>query len=244
MVNSTLNPSSWVARDVLTFLRKTVFDDITYFTEPNEEEQPALLQASEKLVENTRVLLDPPDGDEGYDRWPSAEAIGDYPLPVEKLEKLLQRAIGADHLGRRTFPSAGAMYSVSLRVAIFETDVVAKVYGFEASSGKLLPPRLMDGRALRKAVLGIEEPRFGIGTAILFFVVDLERALEKYKHRGLLFAMMDVGAMYQNILRDAQAYGITSRVWGGFSPFRVMQILGLNPSITPVVLTQLLGALK
>lgn len=234
-------------RDVLTYLRKTVFDDWRLPTVLGSPRLPAPFPVSDP----DRSLAWLPafalalGGDtlKRSTRRGSADCFAEAPLTSDAIASLLTEAHGCT-AGRRAFPSAGGLYSIDLLVALYRENVVTSapegIYHHRPYSDRLELVASPDYAELRQQVFP-DAGDLGWCSTILVYCVHLDSALAKYGHRGLLFAAMDVGAICQNIGVIADREQLATRVWGGFSAYGLARILDLNPTELHVMICQLAG---
>jgi hypothetical protein len=63
------------------------------------------------------------------------------------------------------------------------------------------------------------------------YFINLKKAIFKYRSRGYRLALMEVGSMYQQMLRVAQDHGVGSRVLSGFSEYALAKNCGLDSRV-------------
>jgi SagB-type dehydrogenase family enzyme len=151
------------------------------------------------------------------------------PLSLPQLARLLWAAQGVTEPGgRRTAPSAGALYPLESYV------VVGDVAGLGPGVFRYLPRRHAlerigaDDRraALAEAALG--QFQVAHNGALLVFTALPERTMTKYGRRGMRYVHMEVGHAAQNVLLQATAMGLAAAVVGAFNDRAAARILGLR----------------
>lgn len=135
-----------------------------------------------------------------------------------------------DEVGRRTAPSAGALYPLELYVGTPEG-----VYRYEPDGHRLLPHLEGDPRpALQRAGLGQE----AIGLAPVVYIISAvyERTEIKYAERATRYVHMEAGHAAQNILLQAVALGLGAVPMGAFDDDRLARALSLPNDEQPLYL--------
>jgi SagB-type dehydrogenase family enzyme len=146
------------------------------------------------------------------------------PLSDEELGQLLWAAQGVtDAEGRRTAPSAGALYPLELYAV-----TSAGVYHYDPATHSIATHRTGDHRrGLQTAALG----QGSVGEAPVTFVIAAvyERTAVKYGDRAERYVHLEAGHAAQNVLLEAVALGLGAVPIGAFSDERVEALLELPP---------------
>ncbi len=162
-------------------------------------------------------------------RWQSLGKGKPGTIELEELSVLLREAFCADEGGRRPYPSGGALYPVDVVILTgpgFIGIPPLSCFHLLPKSGRLevLPVRL-----------SLEEFRglYDLEGVLFYalYLVNVKRAVFKYRARGYRLALMEIGSMYQNALQAAQRRGLSSRVLAGFPDTRVVAQCGLDPRL-------------
>ena len=157
------------------------------------------------------------------------------PLTLQEVSQLLWAAQGiTDTLGRRTAPSAGALYPLEIyAVAGNVEDLSPGVYKYEPGKHQL--ERVMDGDMrleLSSAALGQGSVRSG---AIAFvFTAVYERITIKYGDRGVRYVHLETGHAAQNLCLQATAMGLGAVTVGAFEDEKVVEVLNLPEDEQPL----------
>lgn len=189
------------------------------------------------------VVLPPPDRTLVH---PLGQALGlrrsirsytSHPLPLGAVSQLMWAAQGitaAD--GRRTAPSAGALYPLELLV------VAARVEGL----GPGVYRCVQDPHGLRPVIAGAILPglaRAALGqqavadAAAVFVIAAVEeRTARKYGVRASRYVAFEAGAASQNLALQAAAQGLGTVVIGAFDDGAVARVLRLPAGERPVAL--------
>lgn len=179
-------------------------------------------------------------------RAPSAKAF--CPCATvhgDSIGALLEASFAAAEDGRRPYPSAGALYPAGIAFVGFESRIDAPSFigAFHYRPARhALEPLPDRGQALiRQALFGNTQlpARHAACALIYFFHVGV--TVFKYRRRGYRHALLEIGAMGQQVDLVAKELGLATRIWSGFSDFELSRALGLNPSIAPIAITQLIG---
>jgi len=158
-------------------------------------------------------------------------------LSLPEIAQLLWAAQGITASeGRRTAPSAGALYPLQVYVIASRVETLpAGTYRYDPLSHRLITLSVGHKAAmLVRAALGQE----WIAQAAATFVVSgiEQRTTRKYGERGVRYVFMEAGHAAQNILLQSVALGLGATVVGAFDDNRVRSVLGLAHSESPLYL--------
>ena len=179
-------------------------------------------------------------------RQPSVAVYNEKPLDFKTLQQLLINAF-ADHEGRRPYPSAGALYCVEPLVFLFEERLhefkatMSGCYHFRPVTKQLQLIKAMNlAHFYDKLLHGFMKqghlPCFGI-----LYVVNISKAIFKYRYRGYRHALMEVGSMYQQATRCAEELGLRNTVWSTFSDQEMLYALELDHGAYMPITMQFFG---
>lgn len=179
--------------------------------------------------------LAPPLG-QALVRRRSVRTYTPQPVPLAAVSQLLWAAQGitaAD--GRRTAPSAGALYPLELHV------VTARVEGLRPGVYRYLPDSHGLRRAIGEAMPALSRAAFGqraIADAAAVFVIAAveERTALKYGGRARRYVAFEAGAASQNLALQAAVQGLGTVVIGAFDDGAVARALRLAPGERPLAL--------
>lgn len=189
-----------------------------------------------------QLALDPPESIADLpDRTPSlptsearrsVRCFNREPVPLSCFTMVLREALASKGGSGRSYPSAGACYSVDLfAVSLpqgrqethsglyrldFDEWTLVKVPGIRVD-----PDRL--AAALDKFSAHFENP-----SIVCFYMIHKRRAVQRYLSLGIRFALMEVGSMYQVLSQSAWAGGIGSCLFGAARDRLVNEALGLS----------------
>ncbi len=199
-------------------------------------------EAEEAPVPETVKL--PPPGTEGKGTLEDALAhrrslrsFADAPLDLSQVSRLLwavQGVTSAD--GRRTAPSAGALYPLEVYLVAGRVDgLPAGVFRYVPLRHQLV--RILEGdrrKALAGAAWGQEWVRNAPAVLVLAGVV--ERTARKYGSRAERYVAIEVGAAAQNALLEAVSLGLGAVFVGAFDDGKVSAAVGLGQKERPFAL--------
>lgn len=157
------------------------------------------------------------------------------PITLSDLSQLLWAAQGISGSGgRRTAPSAGALYP--LEVYIFAGnvgDLPAGIYLYKPRDHGLLKIADGDNRiALCRAALG--QSPIKNAAAVLVISAVYERVTIKYGERGIRYVHMEAGHAAQNVFLQAVSLGLGTVVIGAFHDEEVRTVLRLPEGEQPL----------
>lgn len=164
----------------------------------------------------------------------SIRSFADEPLTLQEVSQLLWAAQGiTDAFGRRTAPSAGALYPLEVYVVAGNVkDLSAGVYKYEPEKHQLV--RVMDGDIrgeLANAALGQSSVRQG---AVAFVITAVyERTTVKYGDRGIRYVHIEVGHAAENLCLQATAMDLGGVTVGAFTDEQVAEVLNLPEDEQP-----------
>lgn len=177
----------------------------------------------------------------------SVRAFAEKSVSYETLSALLGWAkCAVDSGGHRPYPSGGGLYPIEtfvvpLRAGGVETLGNA-VYRVLAKSRQLefvanvAPAEVLE--ALSRPPLVLQRPP----AFALAYAASFERVIPKYRHRGYRTALIEAGAIIQQVDLCAKALGLATVPWAWFDEYELSRLLEINPVRLPLVLCQLVGA--
>ena len=165
----------------------------------------------------------------------SVREYSDKALTLEQLSQLLWAAQGVtDPSGKRTAPSAGALYPLKVyAVAGSVEGLAAGVYSYEPSSHSVT--KVVDGdrrEALARAAVGqscVERGAIDIVIAAIYEITTV-----KYGERGIRYVHIEAGHAGQNICLQAVGLKLGAVTIGAFDDAGVRQALELPEDEVPL----------
>lgn len=159
----------------------------------------------------------------------------DTELTQEQLAQLLWAAAGVTtEDGRRTAPSAGALYPLDLYVVVTQvTGLEPGLYLYQPEQHVLAKVLVGDFRtALAEGSL--DQQAIQRAPATLLYTVVYERLIERYGDREIeRYAYIEVGHSAQNVLLQAQALGLGAVPIGAFTDHELTELLQLPTENEP-----------
>lgn len=206
-------------------------------------------------VAGTGHRIDVPSETEGvyvYRRQSAMSFDSDNPMSFSEIKALISVALMAqptkEDLARMPYPSGGALYSVQTFLCRTmcgndhewpDGDTAYQVLPLSRSLESLSciaqPAELFD------ALSGGSPQTLGRPSFALVYGMYVDKALFKYRYRGYRLAMMEAGSMYQRVTSEVDARGLRTRVWAGFSDYRVAAVLGLDVTHVLPLVVQFVG---
>lgn len=158
-------------------------------------------------------------------------------LDIKTISKLLWAAQGMTaNDGRRTAPSAGALYPLEVYL------VVGKIKGLDFGIFRYLPEghrlaEISEGEHIDNLVDSVFSQRWIDDAAAIIVITSVyERVTRKYGERGIRYAHIEAGCAAQNVSLQATALGLGTTVVGAFDDSRISRILKLGKGESPLVI--------
>lgn len=167
----------------------------------------------------------------------SVRDFADRPVSLDAIAQLLWAAQGVTSSdGRRSAPSAGALYPLETYVAAGHVvGLDAAVYRYHPQTHSLVPHRAEDVRAdLARAALG--QRWMADAPAVLVITAVYERTRRKYGARTERYVHMETGHAAQNIYLQAESLNLGTVMVGAFRDKEVRTVLDLPPREAPLAL--------
>ncbi len=158
------------------------------------------------------------------------------PITLSDISQLLWAAQGVSGSGRRTAPSAGALYPLEAHVVIGNvTGLSAGVYPYNPRNHELVRIGSGDRRIpLSEAALGQRPVKNAV--AVIVLAAAYTRTTAKYGERGIRYVHMEAGHAAQNVLLQAQSLELGSVVIGAFHDEEVRTVAGFSREEAPLYL--------
>ena len=158
-------------------------------------------------------------------------------LPLAVVSQLLWAAQGMTTVdGRRTAPSAGALYPLELHLVAARVEgLAAGVYRYVGKPHQL---RLGIAEAVMPALAGaaLSQQAVAGAAAVVVIAAVEERTARKYGTRASRYVTFEAGAASQNLALQAIAQGLGTVVIGAFDDAAVARVLRLPTGERAVVL--------
>jgi SagB-type dehydrogenase family enzyme len=165
----------------------------------------------------------------------SVREFKDETLQLSEISQLLWAAQGISHeSGKRTAPSAGALYPLEIYLITGQSPGLEEgVYKYLPLEHALLHTSDFTLRSELAAAALNQEPVRDAPVLLLICAV-YERTTEKYGDRGQRYVHMEVGFASQNIYLQAESLGLGTVFIGAFYEDQVKEILDLPDDETPL----------
>lgn len=159
------------------------------------------------------------------------------PLTLAELAALLWAAQGmTQHDGRRTAPSAGALYPLELYCVVGDiSGLDPGVYHYRPAL-HALAQHLSGDRRVELADAALDQDWIAAAPLVLVFAAVFIRTTRKYGERGVRYVHIEVGHAAQNVCLMAGSLGLGSVTVGAFDDAIVQALLQLPKSEAPLYL--------
>jgi SagB-type dehydrogenase family enzyme len=159
------------------------------------------------------------------------------PLSLAEVARLLWAAQGiTDPHGRRTAPSAGALYPLEVYVVAGQVqDLAAGIYNYDTERHELSCVGKGDERD-RVERAALRQNWVGDAAAVFVIAGVYERLRVKYRERAERYVHIEVGHAVQNLCLQAAALGLGSVVVGAFHDDELAEVLRLPEGESPLCL--------
>lgn len=157
-------------------------------------------------------------------------------LTLPQVAQLLWAAQGTTAGGRRTAPSAGALYPLEVYLVAGEVrDLAPGIYRFLPAKHTL--QRFAAGDVRRQlCAAALAQECVAAGAAVVVFAAAERRTTSKYGSRGVRYVHIEVGHAAQNLALAATALGLGSVTVGAFDDAAVARLLNLPKDEVPLYL--------
>jgi SagB-type dehydrogenase family enzyme len=158
-------------------------------------------------------------------------------LTVSEISQLLWATQGiTSEDGKRTAPSAGALYPLEVYlVAGNVTELEPGVYKYQPTDHTLVEVLVGDLRQELSEVAGSKQS-VGNAAAVMVIAAVYQRTQQKYRKRGVRYVDMEAGHAAQNAWLQVQSLRLGAVTVGGFDEKRVASVLGMETEEEPVYL--------
>ncbi|MBN1161728.1 MAG: SagB/ThcOx family dehydrogenase [Dehalococcoidales bacterium] len=165
----------------------------------------------------------------------SVRNFSEEPITLQQLSQLLWVGQGiTDPSGKRTAPSAGALYPLKLYVVVGNVEgLAAGIYEYEPETHALVKSADGDQRtSLAQVALGQASVEQGALDIVITAIYEITTI--KYGERGIRYVHMEAGHAAQNICLEAVALELGAVTIGAFDDAGVQQVLGLPDNEVPL----------
>lgn len=143
----------------------------------------------------------------------------------------------------RSYPSAGAMYSVTPLLYIFRStsNLRSGVYVIDSINKKLLMINDTISNQLKKAIHVSNKKEMLPSSYAIGYAVNINNAIGKYGVRGYRHALIESGAMAQSFRINCNKNNLGEFCSSAFEDFPLAYESGLNIKDFPIILIQWFG---
>jgi SagB-type dehydrogenase family enzyme len=162
----------------------------------------------------------------------SVREFSNKPLKVAEIAQLLWAAQGiTGDKGKRTAPSAGALYPLSIYLVAGDVEGLSPgVYRYRPRGHAIVKVKGADQRARLKEAAGGQR-WVGDAPATVVIAVNYDRT-DLYHQRGKMYADIEQGHAAQNILLQATALGLGAVPVGAVNDGKLAKALDLSAEFT------------
>jgi len=186
-------------------------------------------------------IKDPVCGEDSFEsllyKRKSARSFNFSKISFQQLSNLLFASYGIRNSGPcKTVPSAGALYPLSIYIAIGKDsleEIKAGVYRYMPITNSLELVKEGDSRRII-AISCLGQAFISKAPVSIIISANFERMKYKYGNRGIRYAIMEAGHSCQNIELAAVSLGLVSCPVGAFSDNDIIKAIGLSDYEIPL----------
>jgi len=170
----------------------------------------------------------------------SVRSYGATAVTLEQLSQLLWAAQGiTDPSGKRTAPSAGALYPLKVYAVVGNVEsLAAGVYAYDPAAHSLA--KLVDGDHRQDlAQAALNQPSVGQAAIDIVITAVYEITTVKYGERGIRYVHMEAGHAAQNVCLQAVGLKLGAVPVGAFDDAGVQKLLELPEDEIPLYIIPL-----
>ncbi len=167
----------------------------------------------------------------------SIRELAPTPLPLADLAQLLWAAQGVTAGdGRRTAPSAGALYPLDVYAVAGDVETLPPgVYRYEPGPHRL--EAIIGGdRRMALARAAAEQDFVAEAPAAIVLAAHFARTFAKYGERASQYVAIEAGCAAQNIALQAVALRLASVIVGAFDEAKVCEATSIPRGETPLII--------
>jgi len=205
---------------VLIFLVWCASD--TYVEKENHIENEVIELPTPNLVGNMSL-------EETLSQRRSRRTFSNVSLSLVDLSQLLWAAQGITSVsGKRTAPSAGALYPLEIYVVVGSVESLSQgVYHYDPEADSVT--KILDGD-MRQELLLAARDQSAVGSAAIDIVITAayERTTQHYGDRGIRYVHLEAGHVAQNIYLQCESLGLNTVSMGSFNDQEVKNLLNIE----------------
>jgi SagB-type dehydrogenase family enzyme len=170
----------------------------------------------------------------------TVRSFAPLPVPLHEVSQILWATYGAIDArpGRRTAPSAGALYPLDCYLAAGEGgggEIEAGVYHY-LPADHALEPHVPGDRRQAIARASLSQQWMAQAPIMVVITAEHERTTGKYRERGIRYVHMEAGHAAENLLLQAVALGLGAAIVGAFDDKAVAEQLALPLGHVPLLI--------
>jgi SagB-type dehydrogenase family enzyme len=170
----------------------------------------------------------------------STRTYSKEPLLLSEISQLLWAAQGITRKdGKRTAPSAGALYPLEIYV------VCGQVHGLDPGVYRYIPNRhsleqvLSGSRQKELSAVALKQQSIQDGAAVLVIAGVYSRTAQKYGERAERYVHIETGHAAQNVFLQATSLGLSTVVIGAFDDSGVKRVIRMQYNENPLLIMPL-----
>jgi ribosomal protein S12 methylthiotransferase accessory factor len=205
----------------------------------------SLIEKSRKRQEEDRpsnvYKVSPTSFGQLLEKRRSVRYFSDEPVSFQSVSRILWAAYGEisspnKSFSRRTVPSAGALYPISICVVLFKQtgDLQEGIYRVWLGKARTVGFRLISADILSFYRSSADPMMFDGAHGAIVVCGNIQITTEKYGNRGMLYTILEAGYTAQNFHLSALELGIGTVELGGFIDRLVSEALDLPKNVRPL----------
>ena len=207
---------------VLIFLVWCASD--TYVEKENHIENEVIELPTPNLVGNMSL-------EETLSQRRSRRTFSNVSLSLVDLSQLLWAAQGITSVsGKRTAPSAGALYPLEIYVVVGSVESLSQgVYHYDPEADSVT--KILDGDMRQELLLAVASyNQSAVGSAAIDIVITAayERTTQRFGDRGIRYVILEAGHVAQNIYLQCESLGLNTVSMGSFNDQEVKNLLNIE----------------
>lgn len=170
----------------------------------------------------------------------SKRDFANNPLTRQEISSLLYFCCGErleDNIGRRFYPSAGAMYPIEVYLLLRKSEIGQGLYHYYVRSNTLERIGEINSRMLAFT----NQEWIKKAQCIVILTAVFNRNTKKYGDRGYRHVMMEAGGLIQNFYLVSSALNLACCASGGYIDDKINKALGIDGVKEAVVAVLAIG---
>ncbi len=203
------------------------------FTTGNDKDKKTIME--DEIILPSPVKEGGISVEEALFRRRSIRSYSDKGLTTEEISQILWSAQGiTDISGKRTAPSAGALYPLEVYIFIRKGEgIKSGLYNYNPEGHKLSIVSNEDiSENLAKAALNqsfIKE-----ASAALIVSAFFKKTTDRYGERGIQYVYIEAGHLSQNVYLQAESLNLLTVAVGAFNEEDIKEIVKMEEKETPI----------